>query len=133
MIKEATTIFWAPEGGKLSWNDGVFHIEDLNPSVSIKWRITPAELQAIGERCLKLAQDAMLASARGSREMTLGDRPMTDAQKFEALNEAIKAKAAELGLVFEINSFGQTQPNFLVSEDNQRTQAVWLIGVHAAK
>jgi hypothetical protein len=23
--------------------------------------------------------------------------------------------------------------NFLVSEDNQRTQAVWLIGVHVAK
>jgi hypothetical protein len=58
---------------------------------------------------------------------------MTDLQKFEALNEAIKAKAAELGLVFEINSFGQTQPYFLVSEDNQRTQAVWLIGAQVAK
>jgi hypothetical protein len=67
-VKEATTIFWAPEGPRLSWNDGVFHIEDLNPSASIKWRITPAELLAMGERCRKLAQDAMFASAKGSRE-----------------------------------------------------------------
>ena len=50
------TIFWLPSGPKLSWADGVLHIEDLNPEMSIKWVIDASELAQIGRRCLELAK-----------------------------------------------------------------------------
>lgn len=68
MIKEPTTIFWAHEGPKLSWHLDTLHIEDLNPELSVKWNVTAAELEQIGRRCIQLAEDAIFAAARGSRQ-----------------------------------------------------------------
>jgi len=62
MITGKDTIFWAHEGPKLSWTDGVFHIEDLNPQMSVKWTMTADELRHLGERAIKLANAAQQVS-----------------------------------------------------------------------
>jgi hypothetical protein len=58
VIDERTTLFWLATGPKLSWDDGVFHIEDLNPEISIKWEMSGDELRQLGERCIEAAIDA---------------------------------------------------------------------------
>lgn len=42
------TIFWAPEGPLLKFEDGVLKIEDLNPEIKTKWRLTRIERFRIG-------------------------------------------------------------------------------------
>lgn len=50
------TIFWLPEGPKISWENDVLHIEDLNPEVSLRWRMSPELLKKLGENCLRVAE-----------------------------------------------------------------------------
>lgn len=49
------TIFWAPEGPLMKYSDGFLQIEDLNPELKTKWRLTRAELLHIGWRFLRAA------------------------------------------------------------------------------
>ena len=55
-MSDETTIFWLPEGPKISWQNGVLHIEDLNPEASLKWRVSTELLRKIGENCLRVAE-----------------------------------------------------------------------------
>jgi len=49
------TLFWRPCGPLLRYKAGVLHIEDLNPQVSTKWRMSRWEMFRLSMRCLRAA------------------------------------------------------------------------------
>jgi hypothetical protein len=49
------TIWWHPTGPKLSYDDGVLHVYDLNPEQHIRWRMTRWELVKVGFGCILAA------------------------------------------------------------------------------
>jgi hypothetical protein len=61
------TIFWLPEGPKISWRNDVLRIEDLNPEVILQWRMSPDLLRKLGENCLRVAE--------GKEPLSLLDAP----------------------------------------------------------
>lgn len=51
------TLFWAKEGPKVSYDGDTLSIDDLNPQVHLRWRMSRWEL-------LRLAYRAALAACR---------------------------------------------------------------------
>ncbi len=49
------TIFWHWTGPLLRYESGVLTIEDLNPEIKTRWRLTRWELIKIGVRCVLAA------------------------------------------------------------------------------
>jgi hypothetical protein len=50
-----TTLFWHPTGPLIAYSKGILHIEDLNPQLSTKWRMSRAEMFKLGWRCIRAA------------------------------------------------------------------------------
>lgn len=48
-----TTLFWHPTGPLIAYSKGILHIEDLNPQLSTKWRMSRAELFKLGWHCIR--------------------------------------------------------------------------------
>jgi len=48
-----TTIFWAPEGPLIKYDDGILYIEDLNPEIKLKWVVSSDELRRMGIAMLR--------------------------------------------------------------------------------
>lgn len=46
------TLFWDQTGPKIAYQDGVIEIEDLNPQVSMRWRMSRLEMLRLGWRCI---------------------------------------------------------------------------------
>jgi hypothetical protein len=49
------TLFWHSSGPLLRYEDGLLHVEDLNPHVETKWRMSRSEMLALAWRCLLAA------------------------------------------------------------------------------
>lgn len=48
-------IFWLPTGLKIDYDGEIFEVEDLNPQVKIRNRLSRFEMFKIGIRCIKAA------------------------------------------------------------------------------
>jgi hypothetical protein len=48
----STTLFWHPTGPRLEYQDGILHVEDLNPQIKTQWRMSRAEMIGLGWRCI---------------------------------------------------------------------------------
>jgi len=42
------TLFWKGEGPLLKYNQGILYIEDLNPELKTKWRMSRWEMIKVG-------------------------------------------------------------------------------------
>lgn len=51
-MSKPMTLFISPEGPLIQYANGVLHINDLNPEVKTKWRMSRGEMIAFGFRCL---------------------------------------------------------------------------------
>lgn len=49
------TIFWHPTGPLVKYEGGLLLIEDLNPEMKTKWRMSRGEMLRFGWRCLLAA------------------------------------------------------------------------------
>ena len=50
-----TTLFWHPAGPLVKYGDGLLYIEDLNPQIETRWRMSRLEMLRLGLRCLIVA------------------------------------------------------------------------------
>ena len=46
------TLYWDHTGPLVKYFDGTLYIEDLNPEVKTKWRMSKSEMVWFGLRCL---------------------------------------------------------------------------------
>lgn len=46
------TLFWDATGPLLAYRAGVLRIEDLNPEISTRWRMSRWEMLRLGFRCI---------------------------------------------------------------------------------
>ena len=46
------TLFWNSAGPLIRYAEGILHVEDLNPEVKTKWRMSRIEMVALGWRCI---------------------------------------------------------------------------------
>lgn len=49
------TLFWHPTGPRIRYADGTLLVEDLNPEVATKWRMSRGEMLALGWHCIVAA------------------------------------------------------------------------------
>ena len=49
------TLFWHPTGPLMKYADGVLYIEDLNPEMKTRWRMSRMEMFRLGWRCIVAA------------------------------------------------------------------------------
>lgn len=49
------TLFWHPTGPLLKYQAGTLHVEDLNPELKTKWRMSRLEMARLGWRCIVAA------------------------------------------------------------------------------
>lgn len=49
------TLFWCQTGPKVSWHNGMFVVEDLNPEAKISWRMGRREMIRLGWHCIVAA------------------------------------------------------------------------------
>jgi hypothetical protein len=49
------TLFWAEWGPLMKYNNGFLDIEDLNPEIKTRWRMSRMEMFKLGCRCLMAA------------------------------------------------------------------------------
>jgi hypothetical protein len=49
------TLFWHQTGPLLRYVEGALEIEDLNPEIKTRWRMSRAEMFRLGCRCLLAA------------------------------------------------------------------------------
>jgi hypothetical protein len=47
------TLLWRPTGPLMKYADGMLHIEDLNPAMKTRWRMSRWELFCLGWQCLR--------------------------------------------------------------------------------
>jgi hypothetical protein len=53
---KTTTLYFDRTGPLLQYSsDGLLHIEDLNPSIGARWRLSRKELFCLGWRCIVTA------------------------------------------------------------------------------
>jgi hypothetical protein len=50
-----TTLFWHPAGPLVKYGDGILYIEDLNPQIETRWRMSRAEMFRLGWRFILAA------------------------------------------------------------------------------
>ena len=48
----STTLFWHPTGPLMMYGDGTLYIADLNPQVETRWRMSRADMLALGWKCI---------------------------------------------------------------------------------
>lgn len=48
-------IFWHPSGPLVIYKDGTLHIENLNPQIMTRWRMSRMEMLRFGRRCIVAA------------------------------------------------------------------------------
>lgn len=46
------TLFWHPTGPLLKYTDKMLYIEDLNPQINTRWRMSRWEMLRLGCRCI---------------------------------------------------------------------------------
>ena len=46
------TLFWHPSGPLLAYRDDFLHVQDLNPEIETKWRMSRWEMFKLGLCCL---------------------------------------------------------------------------------
>lgn len=49
------TLFWHQTGPLMKFENGMLHVEDLNPEVKTRWRMSRLEMLHLGWRCLVAA------------------------------------------------------------------------------
>lgn len=49
------TLFWHQTGPLMKYDDGFLKIEDLNPEVKTRWRMSRTEMLGLGWRCIVAA------------------------------------------------------------------------------
>jgi hypothetical protein len=49
------TLIWMPEGPMIKYSNSFIEIEDLNPEVKMRWRMSRTEMARLGWRCLLAA------------------------------------------------------------------------------
>jgi hypothetical protein len=49
------TLFWHPAGPLMKYAGGVLTIEDLNPAMQTRWRMSRMEMLQLGWRCFMAA------------------------------------------------------------------------------
>lgn len=49
------TLFWHPTGPLMRYGNGILHIEDLNPQIETRWRMSRWEIARLGFACLRAA------------------------------------------------------------------------------
>jgi hypothetical protein len=54
-MERAMTLFWHPTGPLLRYSGGVLLIEDLNPELRTRWRMSRLEMLRLGWRCIAAA------------------------------------------------------------------------------
>jgi hypothetical protein len=53
--EEMMTLFIDPTGPKLTYENGMLHVADLNPQIETRWRMTRWDMFKLGWRCIKAA------------------------------------------------------------------------------
>lgn len=48
-------LFTDPTGPKLTYENGMLHVADLNPQIETRWRMTRWDMLKLGWRCIKAA------------------------------------------------------------------------------
>ena len=48
----STTLFWHPTGPLLKYGDGTLYVEDLNPQIKTRWRMSRWAMLALGWKCV---------------------------------------------------------------------------------
>lgn len=51
-MRKATTLYWDETGPLMKYHYGVLYIDDLNPQVAIKWRMSRWEMVVFGLKCI---------------------------------------------------------------------------------
>lgn len=46
------TLFWHPTGPLMKYQDGVLHVENLNPEVKTRWTMSRWEMVRLGWQCI---------------------------------------------------------------------------------
>ena len=46
------TLFWHPTGPLLKYGDGTLYVEDLNPQIKTRWRMSRLAMLALGWKCI---------------------------------------------------------------------------------
>jgi hypothetical protein len=46
------TLFWHPSGPRMTYQDGLIEVEDLNPHVATHWRMSGWEMFKLGIKCI---------------------------------------------------------------------------------
>lgn len=46
------TLFWNQSGPLMKYAEGTLHIEDLNPEMQTRWRMSRGEMFRLGWRCI---------------------------------------------------------------------------------
>lgn len=49
------TLFWHPTGPRITYEDGLLEVENLNPQVATHWVMSRAEMLRLGWRCIAAA------------------------------------------------------------------------------
>jgi hypothetical protein len=49
------TLFWHGSGPKIAYSDGMIVVENLNPQVKTRWRMSRAEMFKLGWACIRAA------------------------------------------------------------------------------
>jgi hypothetical protein len=49
------TLFWHPTGPRVTYADGLFKVENLNPQVDTQWTMTRGDMMRLGWRCIVAA------------------------------------------------------------------------------
>jgi hypothetical protein len=48
-------LFWDKTGPKMTYDDGVLHISDLNPEIETAWRMSRWDMLRLGWNCIRAA------------------------------------------------------------------------------
>jgi hypothetical protein len=54
-MEHRMTLFWDQTGPLLKYQNGLLHVEDLNPQVKTQWRMSRKEMLKLGWRCIVAA------------------------------------------------------------------------------
>jgi hypothetical protein len=49
------TLFWAKTGALIRYDDGMLYVENLNPQVRTRWRMSRMDMFRLGLRCIRAA------------------------------------------------------------------------------
>lgn len=53
--EDEMTLFWHPTGPRVTYRDGLFKVQDLNPEVEARWIMSRGEMIRLGWRCIVAA------------------------------------------------------------------------------